>query len=159
MIKMVDGELIYKGAEGNLYRTKEGILKERISKKYRIQPIDVHLRKTRTRHEAKILEKLNGAGLPVPKVLKSSEREFKIVLEDLKGETLKAVLEAAGEREASEHARKIGGLIRRIHDLDVVHNDLTTSNMLYDGKNIYLIDCGLGYHTKRLEDKAMDLVV
>lgn len=153
------GELIYKGAEGNLYRTVDGVLKERVSKKYRIQQLDIHLRKTRTRHEVKILEKLHEAGLAVPKVIKSSERDFMILLSDIKGSTLKDVLESSSGGEAIKHARKIGEIIRKTHDLDVVHNDLTTSNMLYDGKSVYLIDWGLGYHTSRLEDKAMDLVV
>jgi len=156
---MTDDELIYKGAEANLYRTSDGILKQRVSKKYRIPEIDESVRKLRTRHEAKILEKLHAAGVSVPKVLKASESDKTILLEDVGGETLKDVISNSNEKQAQEYARKIGGLIKKTHEQNFVHNDLTTSNMIYDGKKIFLIDWGLGYHTTRLEDKAMDLVV
>lgn len=51
----------------------------------------------------------------------------------------------------------------RLHDCDIVHGDLTTSNiMLRDENNSYnpiLIDFGLGMLKPTVEDKAVDLYV
>lgn len=58
-------------------------------------------------------------------------------------------------------ARLIGESIARMHEADVVHGDLTTSNMLIrctDGR-IVLIDFGLGSMKPTAEDKAVDLYV
>ncbi len=43
-----------------------------------------------------------------------------------------------------------------MHKANVVHGDLTTSNLILK-KKVYLIDLGLGDSTQRIEDKAVDL--
>lgn len=59
----------------------------------------------------------------------------------------------------------IGKIIAKMHDVDLIHGDLTTSNILI-GKNItdkdyvlYFIDFGLSYQRNTIEDKAVDLYV
>ena len=52
---------------------------------------------------------------------------------------------------------EIGKQIGRLHDNDIVHGDLTTSNMIVKDNKVYLIDFGLGFVSKRTEDKAVDL--
>jgi len=52
---------------------------------------------------------------------------------------------------------KIGESIAKLHDSDVIHGDLTTSNMILTGRGIYFIDFGLGFVSSRVEDKAVDL--
>ena len=42
---------------------------------------------------------------------------------------------------------------------DVIHGDLTTSNMIYKDDQIYLIDFGLSYVKNSIEDRAVDLYV
>ena len=49
---------IAQGAEAILYQHKNIIIKDRISKGYRIPEIDLPLRKSRTKREAKIITKL-----------------------------------------------------------------------------------------------------
>ncbi len=61
-------------------------------------------------------------------------------------------------------ARSIGAEIAKMHDIDVVHGDLTTSNMLLKNEsfgvsNIVIIDFGLGMTHPNIEDKAVDLYV
>ena len=45
----------------------------------------------------------------------------------------------------------------KIHDLDIVHGDLTTSNMILKDNKIVLIDFGLAQFSSKVEDKAVDL--
>lgn len=51
----------------------------------------------------------------------------------------------------------MGDLIKRLHGIGIIHGDLTTSNMIYQNGEIYLIDFGLGALTATVEDKAVDL--
>ena len=51
----------------------------------------------------------------------------------------------------------IGKNIAKLHDSNIIHGDLTTSNMIYSNKILYFIDFGLGFESARIEDKAVDL--
>ena len=56
----------------------------------------------------------------------------------------------------------IGHSIGRMHAIEVIHGDLTTSNMLLRSSSppsIVLIDFGLSYVSALVEDKAVDLYV
>lgn len=61
--------------------------------------------------------------------------------------------------------RMIGSEIAKMHRADVIHGDLTTSNMLLrrpnppKGLQLVLIDFGLAYTSALVEDKAVDLYV
>lgn len=152
-------ELIAKGAEADLYRQDGRLVKNRVKKAYRIRELDERLRRLRTRHEAKILEKAREAGIKVPRVLKADEEENTLEMEYIDGKRIKEVFEEAGLQEIEELSLKIGSVIARLHENNIIHNDLTTSNILLKGEEVYFIDFGLGYNSTRLEDKAMDLVV
>jgi TP53 regulating kinase and related kinases len=55
-----------------------------------------------------------------------------------------------------------GAAVRRMHDEDVVHGDLTTSNVIVQaggGGGVVLIDFGLSVASAGEEDKAVDLYV
>jgi len=58
-------------------------------------------------------------------------------------------------------SREIGRIIARIHDDEIIHGDLTTSNMMLRqaDNQIVLIDFGLSYFSTLVEDKAVDLYV
>lgn len=62
-------------------------------------------------------------------------------------------------------ATEIGNCIAKIHKNNIVHGDLTTSNLLVttDGNNfmneLYLIDFGLSHIESKVEDKGVDLYV
>jgi len=67
--------------------------------------------------------------------------------------------------EIIEIMEKIGQILAKMHDIDLIHGDLTTSNILIT-KNIteqsfvlYFIDFGLSYQRNTIEDKAVDLYV
>ena len=105
------------------------------------------------------MEKILEFGFPAPKVLKVSEDEAVIEMEYIPGRVLKEVFEKDEEDAVNVLSVAVGETVRMLHHNNIVHNDLTTSNMLVKDGRIYVIDWGLGFHSTRLEDKAMDLVV
>ena len=150
---------IYKGAEANLYQKNNKLIKNRIKKDYRIPELDKKLRRRRTKREAKLLDNARRIGVRVPKVYETDINENKILMEFIDGKPLRDIILNSDEEEIKEIARNIGKIITRLHESDLIHNDLTTSNMLMYKGEIYMIDFGLGVMSKRLEDKAVDLVV
>lgn len=153
-------ELIAKGAEANLYRDGDALVKERVAKRYRIPKLDEKLRKARTRHEAKILKKLEEAGVNAPKLREENLEAKTLSMDYIAGRTLKEVFgEGLGGEDIGKYGSLVGQVIARLHTAKVIHNDLTTSNLLLKDGVLYLIDFGLAYQSNRLEDYAMDLVV
>lgn len=146
-------EVIQRGAEAVIYLDGNKIIKERVSKGYRIKEIDEKLRKTRTRQEAKLLEKAGNA----PKVLEVSDKTMKIEMEYIKGDLVKDVLDDVSKDKRHEICKEIGKRIGDLHKNDVIHGDLTTSNMILNEKGVVFIDFGLGFISKKEEDKAVDL--
>ncbi|MFA5857083.1 MAG: KEOPS complex kinase/ATPase Bud32 [Candidatus Pacearchaeota archaeon] len=143
---------ISQGAEAFITLNNNQVIKNRIKKSYRINEIDNKLIKSRTRSEAKIIEKLNGI-IPVPKIIKTNN-EDEIIMEYLEGKKLSESLE---KLDYLRIAKSLGNSIGKMHDKDIIHGDLTTSNMIEKNNLVYLIDFGLAYHSKKIEDKAVDL--
>lgn len=148
-------KIIQQGAEAVISLENNTILKNRISKGYRLKEIDQKLRKLRTRSEAKIINKLNKTTF-VPKILESDEKTFQISMEYIQGEKLSQSLE---DLDYKEICRQIADLLTKLHNQDIIHGDLTTSNMILNKENnkVYLIDFGLAFHSHKLEDKAVDI--
>ena len=141
-------ELIAQGAEAKVYRDGGAIVKDRVKKSYRFPALDESLRKSRTKREATILAKLPGIA---PKVLKAEES--RLVMETIEGTLVKDVLDG------NVHlAKDIGKLLANLHAKNIMHADLTTSNMiLTPQKGIVFIDFGLSFISHRLEDRAVDI--
>ena len=142
------------GAEAILYKEGGKVIKERVSKPYRIPEIDLKLRKERTRVEAKILRTLERAGISVPAVLKEDNENMILEIEFLNGEKVRDYLDKIKDVEV---CKQIGEVTEKMHNANVVHGDLTTSNLILKENKIYLIDFGLGEFSQRVEDKAVDL--
>lgn len=152
-------EIMAKGAEAIIYLEGGKLVKERVPKRYRVPELDLRLRKIRTQREAKLLKNAEKAGVSVPKVYRTDMRSYKIFMEHIAGQPMKEVLESADEASLKEICAKIGSSLSALHDANIVHNDLTSSNMIYSAGRVYYIDFGLGGTSTRIEDKAMDLVV
>ena len=148
-------KLISQGAEAKIYRTDSHLIKERIKKNYRIEEIDKNIRKYRTRRENSILEKACKI-IPVPKVLKCDEKENIIEMEFIEGERLSESLDGYSDKKRKEICRIIGKQVALLHNNNIIHGDLTTSNMLLKNK-LYFIDFGLSFISDKNEDKAVDL--
>ena len=152
-------KIIAQGAEAVIYKDSENnrILKERLSKGYRIPQIDNSLRKFRTKREAKVLQKLEELNFPAPKLREFSDKRMSILMDFIPGEKLVDVL--ALEHDFHPAAKQIGEKISKIHQNHIIHGDLTTSNMIQhkDTNIINLIDFGLSFFSDKIEDKAVDL--
>ncbi|MCD4740200.1 Kae1-associated serine/threonine protein kinase [archaeon] len=149
-------KLIYRGAEAELWQEKyldmPVVRKKRIEKPYKQPLLDQRLRTSRTRNEAKLLSTARKA-VNTPHVYDIEETE--LLIEYIEGTRVKELFYQG----KTEIAEKIGKEIRKLHELGLVHNDLTTSNMILSGKKLFFIDFGLGKKSEELEDRATDLVV
>ena len=143
---------VSQGAEAIIYLEGNKIIKDRIKKNYRIKEIDEKLRKLRTRREAKILDKLQGI-IPVPKLINIDNNIIEI--EEIKGDKVRDILEKSDYKKISY---EIGEKIAIMHNHNIIHGDLTTSNMILNKENIiFFIDFGLSFFSHKVEDKAVDL--
>ncbi len=145
-------KILKRGAEAILYKEGNYLIKERIKKSYRIEDIDNKLRKFRTRREGKLLQKTENS----PEVFNVDDKTMKIKMEFIKGKLVKDILDKMKKNKRNNLLREIGGKIAKMHDKDIIHGDLTTSNMILKDK-VYFVDFGLGFHSKKIEDKAVDL--
>ena len=149
-------KIISRGAEAILYLKDKHLVKERIKKNYRLNELDLKLRKYRTRSETKLLEK-SASLIDVPKVINFSDKDMKIVMEHIKGDLLKEIINSLDNRKLKEILINVGTQIALLHDNDIIHGDLTTSNMILKDNKVYFIDFGLGFISNKIEDKAVDL--
>ncbi len=194
-------KLLYQGAEAKIILSdkKDFVIKDRISKSYRIKELDDKIRKHRTKTEAKLLEKASKIiNAPNPSPLK----EFNVIeMPYIKGEKLSEHLDNFPLEKQKQILKSVGESTAKLHDNDIIHGDLTTSNLILvdnemsatqidkidnkgnsinDNKQsskvvsrltfsqgrvggninipiIYFIDFGLGFISKKVEDKAVDL--
>jgi TP53 regulating kinase and related kinases len=145
------------GAEAIIYQDNNEVIKERFSKKYRLAHLDESLRKFRTRREAKVLGKLAEIDFPAPGLKEFSDKRMSITMDFVPGEKLKDVLLRGDDY--TRFASEIGGRIAQLHSKNIIHGDLTTSNMIVhkDTSKLHLIDFGLSSFSEKIEDKAVDL--
>ncbi len=148
--------LVKKGAEANICidKGKNIVVKDRVKKGYRVDELDAKIRKIRTKTEAKLLLMARKAGVLAPKVMSSENNA--ISMEYIPGKRLKDAISRKNFRSLMED---LGHLVAKLHANDIIHGDLTTSNFILDedGKQIYVVDFGLGCIDKSLEKKAVDL--
>lgn len=149
------------GAEAKLdsgtWLGREVVIKQRVVKGYRHPTLDRSLQATRIKNEVRLMFDARKAGIPVPIVYSVDLAENRIVMEEIAGERVKDALESLPEDDAREVCAKIGGIAAGLHAHDIVHGDLTTSNMLLDGGRIVLIDFSLGSKSAEVEDKGVDM--
>lgn len=149
-------KIISQGAEAVLIHENGILKKKRIVKGYRHPELDRKIRIRRTRSESKLLEKA-GKIICIPKVLQVDEKNAEIGMEFVSGKKLSESLDRFPLKEQMKICGKIGENVAELHNNDIIHGDLTTSNMILSGGKLFFIDFGLGFHSERIEDKAVDL--
>jgi TP53 regulating kinase and related kinases len=125
-------KIIQQGAEATIELNDNKIIKNRIKKSYRIKEIDNKIRKSRTKSEAKIINKLENI-IPVPKIIKSDDKE-QIIMQYIEGKKLSDNLEKLDYKKI---CKLIAENIAKMHQEGIIHGDLTTSNMIWVEKNTY----------------------
>jgi TP53 regulating kinase-like protein len=185
-------ELITQGAEGLVYRGPflfEGELcaiKVRPRKAYRHPTLDERLTRQRLLAEARVLVRCAKEGIRVPGVLGADWDDGWLALEWIRGRTVRACLseylhklddEFSGNLQKvnlAEHTIlidlmwRVGRAVGKLHDIGLVHGDLTTSNLMLEELSalsenlegeVVLIDFGLATQSVQDEDHAVDLYV
>ena len=118
----------------------------------------------------------------------SKVSDFRIYLPYIKGDKLSEKLDKYNIKKQLSIMKNVGISISKIHDSNIIHGDLTTSNMIFtkdptpppnhinhktkssslivnnqstsksnNNFQIFFIDFGLGFISKKIEDKAVDL--
>ena len=172
-------------------------LKHRPAKPYRHPILDAKLTRHRILAESRVLLKLLREGVAVPAVFALDWEEGWMLGEWVDGGTVRAFMDAevprwldetqTGSEKEQNHElpklmTKIGKLVGRMHEVGVVHGDLTTSNLMLRGieastsidqaglqqpngdsdpthSEVVLIDFGLASQTVHEEERAVDLYV
>ncbi|BGP28325.1 serine/threonine-protein kinase bud32 [Rhodotorula toruloides] len=168
------------------------LVKYRFPKRYRHPTLDAQLTRQRLTSEARALVRCMKAGVTVPGLRLVDVKQGCLGMEWIDGWSVREILgggqddvaEDAEEevvadeflgspedvlREAGIHEdsmlRAIGREIGKMHLADIIHGDLTTSNMMIRLTNapqrfeLVLIDFGLSSTSPMHEDRAVDLYV
>jgi len=162
VLNIANFSLIRKGAEANLYLGewygRKVIIKKRVEKKYRVEPLDRKIRAYRTMHEAQIMHEARKSGVPTPTIYLIDISDFTIVMEYIEGIRLRDSLNNFSFEKRLRTCRNVGDLIGRLHERSIIHGDLTTSNMIQtQDEKIFFIDFGLSLYSIEVEDRGVDL--
>ncbi|MCD6467218.1 MAG: Kae1-associated kinase Bud32 [Methanomicrobia archaeon] len=132
------------------------VIKKRIKKGYRLKEIDLHLRRSRTILESRLIHEAKKY-IRTPTIFEIDRDECYIVMEYVEGERVKELLEKVNSEKREEICLKIGNMVGKLHKNGIIHGDLTTSNMIYRLNEIYLIDFGLGEFSREIEKQGVDM--
>lgn len=160
---MTDKNILYRGAEAEIrlaeYMGFKVVQKKRIPKSYRIKHIDDRLISFRTKEESKLITEARTHGVSVPIIYDVDQKNGTITMEYVKGKRIKDILNDLSEKERARICKKIGVSIARFHNNDIIHGDITTSNMILLDDQVHFIDFGLGEKNSEIEAKGVDLHV
>uniref|UniRef100_A0A5S6QZN1 non-specific serine/threonine protein kinase n=1 Tax=Trichuris muris TaxID=70415 RepID=A0A5S6QZN1_TRIMR len=160
---------IAQGAEARLftatYLGRKVIVKERFPKSYRHKELDARLTKERLRAEIRSLLRCRQIGVPVPPVYFVDAGKGRLVLGFVEGAVpLRLVVPTLRSTEGNL-SEVLGKALAMMHNANVIHGDLTSSNVLVvdhrlgQPSSILLIDFGLSFVSSSVEDKAVDLFI
>ena len=131
------------------------VSKIRNKRGYRHPTLEKRLVVERLRSECRIMERLLTKGIPVPAIFSVNPYDNSIFMEFIDGETLERALRG---KDFQEYLIQTAKILYKIHSLNVIHGDPTTSNFLVSDE-LYAIDFGLSCMSDDNEDRASDLRV
>ena len=159
---------IKRGAEASIWKMtlfgKKCVAKVAEPKLWRVKELDERLRSERIQNEARTNLKCMRLGIPVAPIVYVDRATTTLVLEELNGGTVKQLIfDHASDTEEDpivvQAMIEMGQIIAKLHENNIIHSDLTTSNfVLHDGK-VRIIDFGLSFISTMFEDMAVDLYV
>ncbi|MBS3086695.1 Kae1-associated serine/threonine protein kinase, partial [Candidatus Pacearchaeota archaeon] len=128
---MSNQKILQRGAEALIIlKDNKLIIKRRVAKSYRLSELDDRLRRQRTRSEVKLLEKASKI-ISVPQIENVDENKKEISMDFIKGKKLSKHLNKFPLNKQKDICLAIGQNIAKLHNVDIIHGDLTTSNMIY----------------------------
>jgi len=153
--------VLRRGAEAELHDGRwlgrEAIIKRRAPKGYRHPTLDAAIRSQRTKNEARLMLEARSKGVSVPIIYDIDLAKSEIVMERIFGARVKDLFNELPMEGAKRLADDMGRIVALLHANDIVHGDLTTSNMLMRDDRICMIDFSLGEKTSAIEKKGVDL--
>ncbi len=153
---------LHEGAEATVtagsWLGKAAVLKMRRPRGYRHPDLDRSLTRQRLSVEARVLTRLQSSEFPSPALFDLDLEEGWMLLSRIDGRPLYDALNDTSVDDAS--MVNVGALIRRLHEMDISHGDMTTHNILADAAgSLSLIDFGLARISPELEHLGLDLQV
>ena len=146
-------KLIKKGAEADIFLIswygRKAISKIRNPKQYRNKYLDENIRKKRTLHEANMISEAKSVDVKTPSLLFLDTVKAEIIMDYIDGHNVKDIM-------SSQLALDMGKYTSLLHNNNIVHGDLTTSNFIKSGNDLVIIDFGLSFFSDRIEDRAVD---
>jgi N6-L-threonylcarbamoyladenine synthase/protein kinase Bud32 len=85
---------------------------------------------SRTREEAKLMSEARQSGVCVPIIYDVDLQKGIITMSYVKGKRVKDILNNLSEDARKKLCIKIGESIGNLHRADIIHGDITTSNMI-----------------------------
>lgn len=181
-------KILKQGAEARLYICnylgKPTLIKERFKKNYRHPDLDTSITKERIKNEARSIVRCKTAGVRTPALYLVDFERRRIYMQHFVNSitvkdfiiNLKSSTSEGDINVLDFYSDKIGEVIRKMHENNIIHGDLTTSNMLlvekspsniednskwlnHDNIELVLIDFGLSFIDSSTEDKGVDLYV
>lgn len=181
-------KILKQGAEARLYICnylgKPTLIKERFKKNYRHPDLDTSITKERIKNEARSIVRCKTAGVRTPALYLVDFERRRIYMQHFVNSitvkdfiiNLKSSTNQGDMNVLDFYSDKIGEVIRKMHENNIIHGDLTTSNMLLVEKSpsniednskwlnhnnieLVLIDFGLSFIDSSTEDKGVDLYV
>jgi len=141
---------IASGAEATVSVVNGYVVKTRVAKRYRLEELDLRIRKERTRAESRLMSEARRVGVPTPII--HDIYDFTIEMEYIDGVPVKEII-------SSELSENMGETVGKLHRGGIIHGDLTTSNMLLYRGRVYLIDFGLAFVGSSTESRGVDVHV
>ena len=154
--------LIAKGAEADLlldpdWNGVKVLIKRRGEKRYRHPELDREIRRQRTIHEASIIHRAKGAGVPTPVIYQVDPEDATIVMEFVEGERVRDIVDGLPGEERRRLFKVIGVMAGRLHGAGIIHGDMTTSNIINTAEGPVFVDFGLGEVSSETEKRGVDL--
>ena len=134
------------------YTIKNNDFKNFRTRTIKIPEIDDKIRRARTKEEAKLLSDAKRSGIRTPVLYDVDLINKTITMEEIDGVMVKDVID-------EDLAFRIGEEISKLHSYDIIHGDITSSNIMLQDENLVFIDFGLGRYSHLKEDQAVDLLV
>jgi TP53 regulating kinase and related kinases len=152
-ILLLQPRLVKRGAEADIYLVewagKTAVSKLRTPKPYRQKELDETIRKHRTIHEAGFMSAAKSAGVMSPFVHFVDPANAEIIMEFVQGDNVRDAI-------TPDLCHDMGHYAAMLHESNIIHGDLTTSNFIAN-KKLVLLDFGLSYYSERAEDMATDI--
>jgi Kae1-associated kinase Bud32 len=157
---------IAQGAEAVLesgqFLGRPAVLKHRRPKGYRHPDLEVNIRTSRTRVEARALRDARAAGVRTPAVLDADVGQGRLVLERVEGPTVRTAMDGLSPTDRERVARALGSALGSLHAAGMVHGDPTTSNFILerletDPVGLAVLDISLGGRADGVEERGVDL--